>query len=1105
MACGKPSAIFGGECETGAMSFFLHTGDDLGKLAESLQSVIGKMRRGPIARIQVVVPTPEMGKWFEQWLAEKEGVCANIDFVLPQKFIHALMDSLLEPFENGEKFTKEAMTWWLWARLRELPEDPIFQPLRGYLDSDRNGRTTFDLARQLARLFDRYMVYRPELMSGNKPPSTHRWQWWLWEECVRESGGKNPSSRHFELLAKLRGGGVELKSGWPVIFFGHDTLAPSYMELLRALARHKEVRIFAWQPTNEAWDDLLSVREQWREAGKSGNPAACGFADGQSLLVGCGKIGRDYFKLLRGEENDITDGGDCFSVPKSGGALAVLQNAVRSAVQSGDRERAPATDESVQVHACHNPLREVEVLHDYLIECFAGMNELTSRDVLVMSPDIETYAPLIHAVFETEDKEEKPSRRIPVAISDRSVKNLSPLLGNFLSLLKRRGWKLAASDIMAILEMPAVRRRFDLDDEEVVRLREWCEHVGVAWGWDAAHKQRLGLPAEGQNTWRWALDRLLLGGMMEVEPYKMVAGIAPAADVRGDNVRAVGKLESLVATLHEFSEALSEARTLAQWSDWLREMEGRLLKTDREEAEEMRPFLDEIGRLPELGRCVGMLERLPVPAEVIHAYLESVLEPRAGGNYLSGPVTCCSLKPLRNVQARVICLLGLNDGEFPRRDVPLAFDWMAEHPREGDRTARDEDRYLFLQSVLAARERLFVSYVGHSESDERERAPSVLVGELLESLDACVEFRNDEKRVPVEVAVVRKHRLHPFSLDYFKGDGRFFSYSTMQAAAAGVFGKARSRSAPFVPEPLPRIEAGAVSLDDLIRFWSHPCQQFVEKRLRLTLRAREDRSDDDEPFSLDPLDQYKLRERLLKAEMDPAQLVKLREVGAVDWFRAEGRLPLGGAGAAFVSDLQGDVRKLAGRIPPGLPGDRVSFEREFSGVKLHGALTGLLPSGLFLPTASKKIDAKRQIQGWIQHLVLCATAADHGHDCVTTCAALEETFYFDIVQEAAQELETLLHHYLEGMSTPLAFFPESSMAYFKALSGKQGTPARAIDKARGKWEPTEFGGKAEGDDPYNALCFRHADPIESEAFGMLAHSVFSAMQANCRMEKVKND
>ena len=1085
------------------MSLFLHAGNDLTHLAESLRNVIAELKRGPLKRIQVVVPTPETGRWLELWLAERDGICANIDLILPQKFIHSLMDSLLGHFENGEKFTKNAMSWWLWARLRDLPDNPMYLPLRGYLDNDPDGRATFALARQLATLFDRYMVYRPELMSGKMSPSTHAWQWGLWQACVSESGGKNPSGRHFELIKRLQDEVVKLDSELPVLFFGHDTLAPSYMETLRALARHKEVRIFAWQPTREIWDDLLPVRDQLSAAHKSGVVgAALHFDRGQSLLVGCGKIGRDYFKLLRGEENDIAGDGDHFWEPESGTALASLQRAVLSAVPTGNREKVSLADKSVQIHSCHNPIREVEVLHDFLLECFEEVPELTSRDVLVLAPDIELYAPLIHAVFETEDAKGEHSRRIRVAVADRSAKHLSPLLGNILSLLKRRDWMLPVSEVMALLEMPAVRRRFDLDEEEVVRLRVWCERAGVAWGWDASHRKRLGLPAEAQNTWRWALDRLLLGSMMAVEPCRLIDGMAPAADVRGDTIRAVGKLESLVATLHEFSLGLSEERTLSAWSHWLSQMLDRLLKPDRDETEELRPIQIGIGRLSEWERLVGVLGQMPVPAEVVYAYLESVTGPRAGGNYLGGPVTCCSLKPMRNVPAKVICLLGMNDGDFPRRDSPLPFDWMMEQPRDGDRTARDEDRYLFLQSVMAARERFFVSYIGHSESDERERAPSVLVSELMEALDETVECDGDD----VSKSVIRRHRLHPFSLDYFKGDKRLFSYSKTQAAAGGIFQKSRKQSVPFVIEPLPRIESSAVSLIELLHFWSHPCKAFIEKRLEMKLRVREDRSDDDEPFSLDNLDEYKIREMLLKAELDPAQLANLRGAGATNWLHAEGRLPLGATGAAIVSDLQLSVREFIGRLPPEYPGERFAFECVFPTVKLHGELKRLLPSGLFFVAAKKEPNAKDLIKAWVEHLVLCATATEHGRNCVTTYYALEKTVQFEPVTNAMEELESLLKVREDGMCAPLVFFTRSSKAFVKAMN-KGSTQMQAMDAARNKWMPVEsaFSGKPESEDPYNTLCFRHADPLELDDFKMLANSVFGPLLKHLKTGGGEND
>ena len=100
---------------------------------------------------------------------------------------------------------------------------------------------------------------------------------------------------------------------------------------------------------------------------------------------------------------------------------------------------------------------------------------------------------------------------------------------------------------------------------------------------------------------------------------------------------------------------------------------------------------------------------------VLERLTEKLNETRGAKGFISGRVTFCAMLPMRSIPFKVICIIGLNENTFPRQKSSLEFDLMAKHPVKGDRNNRDSDRYLFLETLISAKERLILSYVGQSE------------------------------------------------------------------------------------------------------------------------------------------------------------------------------------------------------------------------------------------------------------------------------------------------------------------------------------------------------------------------------------------------------
>jgi exodeoxyribonuclease V gamma subunit len=388
-------------------------------------------------------------------------------------------------------------------------------------------------------------------------------------------------------------------------------------------------------------------------------------------------------------------------------------------------------DRSLQIHSCHSPMREVEVLYDNLLALLEQLEGLAPRDIVVMTPDIETYAPYIATVFEgCQD----PARKIPFSIADRNFTSDGEIASVFLKLVNLPGSRLTVPQLFDILEAAPVSRRFDLDDDELEIIRGWLVETRVRWGMDERDRERFGLPGYRDNSWQAGLDRLFLGYAMPDDGSCLFNGKLPYDEMEGSSAQTLGKLVEFVGSVAEFARKLARPRTLVEWRDELRTLLGEFIAADDDSAREHSAIAGVIEEIGELEDQSGFTEKVEV--SVLRSWLSARLAQEENGlGFMTGGVTFCAMLPMRSIPFRVVALIGMNDGAFPRQSHPPGFDLIAKNPRRGDRSLRDEDRYLFLESILSARDSLYLSYVGQSIRDNSEIPPSVLVSEFLDAID----------------------------------------------------------------------------------------------------------------------------------------------------------------------------------------------------------------------------------------------------------------------------------------------------------------------------------------------------------------------------------
>ena len=1067
---------------------YVHRSNRAETLVAELATLVARPLAGAFAPECIVVQGRGMERWLSMELARHLGVWANPDFPFPRRLIERALAAVLGPQEPGTTcFRPEVLMWSIADLLRRFADRPQFTPIRHYLADDDSGIRRIQLAERIADVFDQYVVYRPDLVVGWDHNGGTDWQGVLWHALVQRHGPHHIAARARAFLSTLRAVAAR-REDFParVSIFGVSTLPPLYLNLFAALSPWVELHLFVLSPTREYWGDIRSRREVLRRAAKQ--PAATVDlatalqAETNPLLASLGRQGREFQQVLEACGDYQEDDRDLYRDPDTTSMLATVQADIlnlRQRAANGDVSPLllDPNDDSIRVHACHGAMREVEVLHDQLLALFDQDPTLEPRDVVVMSPAVDTYAPFIDAVFGRAGGD-RP--RIPYRIADRHVRATEVVFDAFARLLDVLRGRFAASDVLDLLGNAVIGSRFGIAAEELDLVRAWVAASGIRWGADAAHRREVGQPALSENTWRFGLDRMLLGYAMPGEGRLLYGGVLPYDDIEGTTADLLGRLADFCEKLFAFRSALRHARPIVAWRDDLGALLDSMLASSDATAYQHQRIRSALAELAHSAQHAGFDE--PVEIDTVRRQLEQTLERTASARgFLSGGVTFCAMVPMRTIPFRVICLLGMNDDGFPRIRRPLGFDLIAQQPRPGDRSSRDDDRYLFLEALLAARERLIITYIGQSIRDNADLPPSVVVSELLDVLEES--FTVAPPHTAVVDAIRTRHPLQPFSPRYFTGeDARLFSYAATACAGARSLVAPRYSPPIFISHPLPpeRAAVRVVALDDLVRFFDNPARAFLQRRLGLYLGADARVGTDREPIALDTLAQWQIGTDLLARALDNEDLD-----AAFVAIKATGTLPLGTPGRCLYDDLAPSVRTLAAAAAPLRATHRldpVVIDGEIAATRIAGVIRTVWPTGQ-LEQHYSKLGGRSELQLWIRHVILnWAAPPSVPRASILIGRPTDDDgtirIRFRPLADPAPILEQLLRLYWLGQSVPLPFFPRTSRAYAEALRHANGSARSARTAAQKQFEPgphAPFPG--EGENPYVQQVFGSGDPL----------------------------
>jgi len=1059
----------------------LHFSNQLENLGEQFARLVSSPLDSVFAEEQVIIPNAGMQRWLCLQMAQQLGVCANYHFFSAEEYMWKLLHQVVANIPLKDPSQPEILRWRLASLF--LDETEHYPELTHYLSGDE--MAVWDLADALAPVLDQYLFYRPDWIRQWEAGqfTADDWQARLWQQLMTPSGQTQKINHWLDLqdhfldifAARTTEHPLQTSTTLPqrVCFFSVPALSPGYTRLLAELATHIDVHLFIVNPCCQYWGDNQAQKQQLLHSTTANKSNA--------LLDSLGKQGRDYLdQLYQLDVRPETHWVD----PQRDTLLHCLQSDVLSLQQSQLDLATLGEQQSIQFHCCHTPMREVEVLHDQILAALEASADLTPADIVVMTPTIEHYAPYIEAVFSTAEQ------ALPFSIADRSSSSHKPEVEAFLKLLDLPEQRFNIEAVFELLEYKAIRKQFNLDEKQVLQCRHWAEQTNIRWGVNGKMRASIGLPNNDEHSWKQGLDCMLLGYMMSGEQLFSDSLLLPFDAIEGQDAL-------LLASFCRFTESIFQ---LAEWSlqtlevsEWIEHL-GDLVITVFSPKATYQPLL---GALDNIDQQQQLAEfKRPVTFSVIKRILQNLLEVADETRFMTHGISFCALLPMRSVPFKMVALLGMNDGEFPRQDSHHSFDKIALEARRGDRSNRNEDRYVFLESLLAARQRLYISYIGQSVQDNGSLPPSVVVSELL-------DYLTEMTRCP-QSSWICKHPLQAFSRRYYTDDQpddkALFSYMKQYLSLHNEAIK-KQRPTAFISPKLAvvnvdqevkiKAEDKQLSLEELIHFYRAPARTFLKHKFAIQVFNDVDVLPIREPFALESFIDTQIRQQvnplssghLTNAPLTNAPLTNApltnSELTAHNLCRAKGLLPHGNIGLSLFSQQAEIVQEFYQNHPELLSLDQQqqAFHLPLGEYTLVGKLSDLTP------TSCVKYQLGDYYAGdllaiWLQHLVINSGVIDNMERYETRVYQPNDAFTLTPIADAKALLTQLLAAYWHGLQTPLYFFTKPAYKMY------ENGPNAKFAAAKTAWESGFYSGESEKFE--HQLLFGEQDVFNQEFFDLAA-------------------
>lgn len=1054
---------------------------------EALALVLAEPPADPFTDDIVAVPSQGVERWLAQKLAtalgscdSRDGICAGVRFPSATALVDEAVAAASGTDPRAEPWTRP--TWVLMEVIDECVTETWGSVLAHYLGADSDDERSDDrrgrrwaTAAHLAELYRSYAAERPAMIrawaagddtdgSGDALPADLLWQAELWRR-LRTRLGPNPAEHLADTCAALRTQPSLSALPGRLSIFGATQLSTRALAVLDALSEDRDVHLWLPHPSPALWTALSGKTATRRATDPTTTVAA------HPLLR---SLGRDVRELqLRLPNHTDTH----HPAAPGGNQTTLLTRLQNDMVHDQTPTAGPATDGTVEIHACHGPGRQVEVLRELLLRFFEDDHTLEPRDVLVLCPDIETFAPLILATFGLDADLPHPGSALRVRLADRSLRQTNPLLDTITRLLELAGSRTTATQILDLAATPGVRTRFAFTDDDLERMRGWVSTSGVRWGLDEGTRASYGLGTVPQNTWKAGLDRILVGVTTAEDDHVALGRALPLDDVDSGDVDLAGRLAELLDRVHDVLQALHGEHPATHWTTTLLTALDSLTDTTADDAWQLEQARRELSAATEAS--TGTIQLPDVRAMLA----ERLRGHPTRASFRTGNLTVCTLVPMRAVPHRVVILLGMDDGVFPRAGALDGDDVLARNPCIGERDRTSEDRQLLLDALLSASDRVVVLHTGADPVTGAMRPPAVPIGELLDVLDVMTPGERD--------TLVHRHPLQPFDRRQFTGPHPM-SFDPVNLAGAIAASQPRhpaSTRVPLPPRPWP------VTLEDLASFVEHPVRAYLRQRLQVTLPGEDDDVLDALPIELDGLQQWAIGDRLLTA-----MLAGTSEHDAARTERLRGTLPPGTLAESVLQTILPRVAALTQAAASLLayPPRTVDVRLDIAGHELSGSVTGVRANNTIVTVTYSSLGPKHRARAWVNTLVLAATEGNGRAVTIGRRGDSARTSTLLAPPDSLAVLADLFDLRERGLREPLPMHPGPSEAYAAVRSN----PERARVAAHEQWTGNERypGVSSDGhhvqiwgaDAPFSVWTEQPAREDEPDAgersrFGALAH------------------
>jgi len=1037
-----------------------------------------------------------MAKWLSLKIAEKTGVCANFSFLFPNRFI----DQIINLHKRRSLiFTPEILTFRIMSLLTKLIDEPQFKEIKFYLYNQ--GKTTFTLPEQkitlyrlskkIADTFDQYLLYRPHIIfDWEKRKKHNNWQAILWRHLT----ANNKEHRAY-IGKKFIQNPIYNPQTMPdrVSIFGITTLPPIYFEIISILSAFCQINLFILNPSYQYWGDILSdkqigkTQKKYIKKGIVIEDRYIHIQRQNNLLASMGTSGKQFIELII--ECQKTNEIDSFQKPQANDMIGAIQEDIFNLTQkenNAPKKIVSKKDKSIAVHSCHSHIREIQTLHDNLLDMFEKDPCLKPSDIMVMAPNIEAYSTYIDAVF---GSPEEKSKKIPYSIADRPIASSSRLIQTLFLILDAYKSRYKPSAVFAILAATPIKNRFKITDSQIEQIYSLIKKAEIKWGINGKHKANyFGAPESNQNTWEAGFDRFILG-YATGNTDKIFSQIIPYP-IEADTASAVGRFFNFFYRLASLPDKLSQNYRLDKWAQIIKEIISDFFQITERNEKEARAIFNAAAVLIQIEKEAQYKNKIGI--ETIKAYLtEKLAKKKANYGFLTGKITFCEALPMRGIPFKIICFIGLNENDFPRQDSQAGFNIIASNPRACDKSKRNEDKHLFLEALLCVRKKLYISYIGQDIRSAKTLPPSILVSELINYIENGFAMSDNSD---IKNHIITKHKLQSFSGDYFNPNNteKLFTYSTTRFNTAKFFLQKKTKDFAALKLPDITINNNAVPIDELKFFFSNPSKYFANKCLTVFLPNSFDTIDKSENFGIAGLDKYKLENIIIEKK------ITLKNDELNNFIKASGILPYGSIGDAIYTEIllkTDKFFKIIKKITKEKSPTSLNIKIKIKKITLTARVTSIYGEDI-IKYRYGKIRPIDKLKAWIDHLILKAAKPNEtynvkligqnptGKNQITMYA-----FNRNLLQKDAEKIiSNLMLLFLQGNKNPLNFFPNASYAYAKkSLQDKE----KALLFAKKEWQSTEFA-KKESDNPYYKLLFKNKSPLDDK-FQEYALEIFTPL------------